>query len=153
MNMEDLKQRLQSVVAAYPHPQAALAPLLHEVFELKQPLDNETLTIAAELCEVDVRSVAEIVAYYPVLQNGHSKYTNVCFGLPCYLNGAKEIFETMKTGLSPDGSIKVNGSIKEVTMSSCLGHCYAAPVVTLEDGTVCRATLSTSNNQVGAKHG
>ena len=148
MNTEELKERLQPVVANYPHPQAALAPVLHTLLELQQPLDNDALTIAADLCDVDVRSVAEIVAHYPLFQNGHSNHASVCFGLPCYLQGAKELYEHIKTELPPD-----NGSIKEVTMSPCLGHCYAAPVLKLEDGTVCRATLSTSTHQVGATHG
>lgn len=148
MNIEDLKERLQPVVARYPHPQAALAPMIHALLELQHPIDNETMAVAAQLCDVDVRSVAEIVTHYPVLKHGPSKHTHVCFGLPCYLNGAKEIFEHIKTGLAPGPA-----STKEVVVSSCLGHCYAAPVLKLEDGTVCRATLSTSNNQVGATHG
>lgn len=141
MNTEDLKERLQPVVAEYPHPQAGLAPLLHALLELKHPLDNEALTVAAELCDVEVRSVIELVAHYPILRNGHPRHTNVCFGLPCYLNGAAEIFEHIKAGRPPG-----NESIKEISMSPCLGYCYAAPVLKLEDGTVCRATLSTSND-------
>lgn len=148
MNTQDLKAHLRPVVADFPRPQAALATVLHALVERQHPLDHDAMAMAAELCEVEVRSVAEIVAHYPVLQNGHSQHTNVCFGLPCSLNGAKEIYEHLKAGLSPD-----NASAKEVAMSSCLGHCYAAPVLKLEDGTVCRATLSTSDHQVGATHG
>jgi NADH:ubiquinone oxidoreductase subunit E len=148
MNTDDLKERLLPLVARYPHPQAALAPLLHTLIELQQPLDHQTLAVAAELCGVEARSVAEIVTHYPLLQNDQSKHTTVCFGLPCYLSGAREIFDQIKAGLPPGGTPSC-----EVMMSSCLGHCYAAPVLKLEDGTVCRASVSTSIDQLGATHG
>lgn len=147
MNHEELRRRLQPLVASYPHAQAAVVPALHALRETSEAMDNDALAVIAELCEVDVRSVAEMVAYYPIFQNGHSSHTDVCFGLPCYLNGAKEVFEQMKA--EPNG----NGSSKPVNLSSCLGHCYAAPVVRLEDGSLCRAFLSKSNNQAEAAHG
>jgi NADH:ubiquinone oxidoreductase subunit E len=147
MNQEELKQRLQPLVANYPHAQAALVPALHALLETREPIDNDVLTVVADVCEVDVRSIAELVAYYPIFQNGHSSHTDVCFGLPCYLNGAKEVFEQMKAESND------NGSSKPVSVSSCLGHCYAAPVVRLEDGSLCRAVLAKSNEQAEAVHG
>ena len=147
MNQEELKQRLQPMVANYPHPQAAVVPALHALLETREPIDNDAIAVVAALCEVEVRSIAELVAYYPIFQNGHSSYPEVCFGLPCYLNGAQEVFEQMKA--EPNG----NGSRKPVNISSCLGHCYAAPVIRLEDGSLCRALLSKSNNQAEAAHG
>ena len=147
MNQEELKQRLQPLIANYPHAQAAVVPALHALLETREPIDNDALAVVAELCDVEVRSIAELVAYYPIFQNGHSSHIDVCFGLPCYLNGAKEVFEQMKT--EPNGT----GSNKPVSVSSCLGHCYAAPVIRLEDGSLCRAFLSKSNNQAEAVHG
>lgn len=147
MNQEELKQRLQPLIANYPHAQAAVVPALHALLETREPIDNDALAVVAELCGVGVQSIAELVAYYPIFQNGHSSHTDVCFGLPCYLNGAKEVFEQMKA--EPNGS----GSNKPVSVSSCLGHCYAAPVIRLEDGSLCRAFLSKSNNQAEAVHG
>jgi len=147
MNQEELKQRLQPLVANYPHPQAAVVPALHALLETREPIDNDAMGVVAALCEVDVRSIAELVAYYPIFQNGHSSHPEVCFGLPCYLNGAQEVFEQMKA--EPNG----NGSRKPVNISSCLGHCYAAPVIRLEDGSLCRGLLSKSNNQAEAAHG
>lgn len=147
MNQEELKQRLQPLIASYPHAQAAVVPALHALLETQEPIDNDALAVVAELCDVQVQSIAELVAYYPIFQNGHSSHTDVCFGLPCYLNGAKEVFEQMKA--EPNG----NGSHKPVSVSSCLGHCYAAPVIRLEDGSLCRAVLSKSNNLAEAMHG
>ena len=147
MNQEELKHRLQPLIANYPHAQAAVVPALHALLETREPIDNDALAVIAELCEVDVQSIAELVAYYPIFQNGHSSHIDVCFGLPCYLNGATDVLEQMKA--APNG----NGSSNPVSVSSCLGHCYAAPVIRLEDGSLCRASLSKSNNQAEAMHG
>jgi NADH:ubiquinone oxidoreductase subunit E len=147
MNQEELKQCLGPLIASYPHSQSALVPALHALLETREPIDSDALAVIAELCEVDLRSVTELVASYPIFQNGHSSHTEVCFGLPCYLNGAKEVFEQMKA--EPNG----NGSSKPVNISPCLGHCYAAPVIRLEDGSLCRAVLSKSNSQAEAVHG
>jgi len=147
MNQEELKQRLQPLVAQYPHTQAAVVPALHELLETREPIDNDAIAVVAELCEVDQRSIAELVAYYPIFQNGHASHTEVCFGLPCYLNGAKEVLEQMKAHTNG------NGASKPLHISSCLGHCYAAPVIRLEDGSLCRAVLTESNNQAEAVHG
>ena len=146
MNQEELKQCLQPVIARYQHSQSALVPALHALLETRESIDSDALAVIAELCDVDVRSVTELVAYYPIFQNGHSSHTEVCFGLPCYLNGAKEVFEQMK---EPNG----NGSSKPVNISPCLGHCYAAPVIRLEDGSLCRAVVSKSTSQAEAVHG
>ena len=137
MNPGELREHLQPVVANYPHTQAALAPVLHALLAAKQPIDNDAMAIVAELCDVDVRSVAELVTYYPAFQNGHASPTEVCFGLPCYLNGAREVFDEMRSSVSNG-----NGVSKSVSMSPCLGHCYAAPVVRCDDGSLCRATFS-----------
>lgn len=147
MNQEALKQRLQPLIASYPHAQAAVVPALHALIETREAIDNNALAVVAELCEVDVQSISELVAYYPIFQIGHSPHTDVCFGLPCYLNGATDVFEQMKA--EPNG----NGSSKPVSVSPCLGHCYAAPVIRLEDGSLCRAFVSKSNNQAEAVHG
>ena len=147
MNQEELKQHLQPLVANYPHTQAAVVPALHALLEMREPIDNDAIAALAELCEMDVRRLAELVTYYPIFQNGHSSHMEVCFGLPCYLNGAKDVLEQIKA--ESNG----NGSRKPVNLSTCLGHCYAAPVIRLEDGSLCRALLAKSNTQAEAVHG
>lgn len=143
MNPGELREHLRPMIANYPHTQAALAPVLHALLAAKQPIDNNVMAIVAELCDVDVRSVAELVAYYPAFQNGHASQMEVCFGLPCYLNGAREVFDEIRLSAS-------NGVAKPVSMSPCLGHCYAAPVVRCDDGSLCRASFSKSNHQAEA---
>lgn len=142
MNPQELRELLTPLVGDYPHPQMALVPLLHVLLDTERSITNEAMPIVAEICGVEVRSVAEIVAHYAAFQKKPETVTSVCLGLPCYLNGSKAILDNLKAGQP-----LADGRIKDVDISLCLGHCYAAPVLKLADGTICKATLS--ENQSG----
>jgi NADH:ubiquinone oxidoreductase subunit E len=142
MNPQEIRERLEPLVGDYPRPQVALVPLLHVLLEIEQPISNESLALVAEICEVDVRSVMEIVRNYAVFKKEQRTYTSLCLGLPCYLNGAKEVLDHLKAGQSLGDE-----RIKDINISPCLGHCYAAPVLKLDDGSICKINLSSSVNQ------
>lgn len=136
MNPQELKEQLEPLVGDYPHPQVALVPLLHALLDTERPISSEALAVVAEICEIDVRSVTEIIGHYGVFQNQQQTHTSMCLGLPCYLNGAKEVLDHLKAGQALG-----DDHIKDVTISPCLGHCYAAPVLKLADGTICKMRL------------
>jgi NADH:ubiquinone oxidoreductase subunit E len=138
MNPQELKERLQPLIGDYPHPQLGLVPSLHLLLESEHPMSNETLEVLAELCGVEAHSVAEIIGYYAVFQNKQPAHSSLCLGLPCYVSGSKEILDEVKSGSTLD-----DGRIKDVNVSPCLGHCYAAPVMKLEDGTICKVRTGT----------
>lgn len=122
MNPQEIRERLQPLVGDYPRPQVALVPMLHVLLETEQPISNEVLAVVAEICEVDVRSVIEIVGNYAVFQKEQRTRTSLCLGLPCYLNGAKEVLDHLKAGQSLGDE-----RIKDINISPCLGPCLAAP--------------------------
>ena len=72
MNLKEIRERLEPLVGDYPRPQVALVPLLHVLLETGQPISNEALAVVAEICEVEVRSVMEIVGNYAVFQKKSS---------------------------------------------------------------------------------
>jgi len=61
----------------------------------------------------------------------------LCFGTVCYLRGAKDIYDQLRLHLSSDGD-----PIEEVATSSCLGHCYAAPVFRMNNGMLHKAVFT-----------
>lgn len=141
MNPQELRERLEPIVGNYPHPQVALAPVLHLMIDMGCPISTDTLAVVAEICGVDVRSVTEVIGHYALFQKEQQPQTSLCFGLPCYLNGAKEVLDHLKSGQPPG-----DDRIKDLSLSSCLGHCFAAPVLKLDDGTICKITVSSSGN-------
>ena len=141
MNPQELRAQLEPLVGNYPHPQVALVPLLHALLETERPISSEALAVVAEICGVDVRSVTEIIGNYAIFQKEQRTHTSLCLGLPCYLNGAKEVLDHLKAGQSLGDE-----RIKDINISPCLGHCYAAPVLKLNDGSICKINLSSSVN-------
>ena len=141
MNTQELREQLQPLVGNYPHPQAAVVPLLHVLLGTEHSIGNEALTVVAEICGVDPNSITEIIQHYAVFQTEQRTHTSLCLGLPCYLNGAKEVLDHLKAGQSLGDE-----GIKDINISPCLGHCYAAPVLKLDDGSICKINLSSSVN-------
>lgn len=141
MNTQELREQLQPLVGNYPHPQVALVPLLHVLLGAEHSISDEALAVVADLCVVDPGSITEIIGHYAIFQTEQRTHTSLCLGLPCYLSGAKEVLDHLKAGQSLGDE-----GIKDINISPCLGHCYAAPVLKLEDGSVCKINLSSSVN-------
>lgn len=137
MNLAELREQLAPIAAHHAHPQTAIVPILHELLGSQHSIAPEALEVVSSICHVDTVTLQELIAHYAIFQNNSSSVkTSVCLDLPCYLNGAKQVVEELKAGASAE--------VGEVTVSTCLGHCYAAPVVKLEDGTICKARLTNT---------
>jgi NADH:ubiquinone oxidoreductase subunit E len=136
MNPAELREHLTPLAGNYPHPQAALVPALRFLCDQGDPITDETLGVVADVCGVEARQVAELLAHYSILQNPLQTQAALCMGLICYLHGAKEVFDQMKTDPPCDDRIE------HVKVSPCLGYCHAAPVIALGDGTICKITNS-----------
>ena len=136
MNPTELRNQLAPLVGNYPRPQAALVPALYLLREQGGSITDETLTVIADVCEVDARQVAAIVGHYSIGQNPSPAHPSLCMGLICYLHGAKEILDRLKTDPSCDSRLE------HVKVSPCLGYCQSAPVIELSDGTICKITES-----------
>ena len=136
MNPVELREHLTPLVENYPHPQAVLVPALHFLREQGDPISEETLAVVADVCGVERRQLAEILSHYSVFQLPVATQTSLCMGLICYLHGAKEILDRLKSEPACDEPIE------HVKVSPCLGYCHAAPVLALADGSICKITNS-----------
>jgi NADH:ubiquinone oxidoreductase subunit E len=136
MNPAELREHLAPLVGNYPHPQAALVPALQLLRERGSLINDETLTVLADVCGVETRQITELLGYYSIFQNPSPTPAWLCMGLICYLHGAKEALDQFKAEPPSDDRLK------DVKVSSCLGYCHAAPVLKLADGTLCKITKS-----------
>lgn len=137
MNVTELQRSLESMVDRCTRPQRALIPMLHMLRETEGMVPDSFLPVLAEACCVDVAQIREIVEHYSVFQRQDAPTAKVCLGLVCRLNGAAVVCERLKQEphLLGDG-----GSV--LAEPRCMGHCYAAPVVQLQDETLCRFDLT-----------
>jgi NADH:ubiquinone oxidoreductase subunit E len=131
MNPAELRERLRPTVESYLHPEAALLPSLHVLLDAEESIDEEKRAVLAEMCGVEVGAVEKLLRHHAVFQKPQSPCATLCFGTVCYLRGAKEVRESLRLHLSSGDDF-----VEEVGISPCLGHCYAAPVFRMSDGTL-----------------
>lgn len=124
MNVNNSNKENKSLKKKYPHPQMGLSETLKNVFLEKGTLSDNDIKHIAEVCQTDEKNVREIVEHYDYFDKKCANTISVCFGLPCYINGAEMIFNDLQNENQP-----LNGDGKKVIAASCLGYCHAAPVV------------------------
>lgn len=131
MNPVELREMLRLTVQSYLHPEAALIPSLHILLDGKDSIDEQAQMVLAEMCGVDMEAVEKLLRHYAIFQKPQPACAALCFGTVCYLRGAKELHDSLRLHLSSSAD-----SVEEVSLSACLGHCYAAPVFRMKDGTL-----------------
>ncbi len=128
MNASELKEKLGPMVKNYPRPQAALVPLLHALIDNGVTVSDDLKQPLAEICDVSVGSINSLIDYYPILQGKKPSCPSVCLGLICYLHGAKQIYDQLKS----DPTL-ICSNEAEIKATECMGYCNSAPVIKLDD--------------------
>jgi len=125
MNEISLEHRLASLVASFPCAQMAVLPALQIVGQ-EGELTGAALAAVAQACQVGEDSLRLLLEAYPALQGG-KRGAVVCEGLSCFLNGARYILAKPE-----DYGLEAGGFER----ASCLGYCFAAPVLREPSGAV-----------------
>jgi NADH-quinone oxidoreductase subunit E len=124
-------EKIDQLIARYPHPRSAVLPLLHLFQEEKGHISNEAVTWIANKLNLQPINVYELITFYPMLRREPvgRKHIKVCRTLSCALKGAYKVCETLQTTLNcplntttPDGEYTVE-------FVECLASCHTAPVV------------------------
>jgi len=128
----DLKNEFDLLMQKRLRPQAALLQMLHKINENNELLDEQKIAVLSELCQVSPAVVNELSREL-LTSRQSSEFNLICMDLPCYINGADEIYEKQRGII-----LKSEQSIEKFQPSRCLGHCYSAPVAVLSDGMLCQ---------------
>ena len=136
MNEAELKERLRPIVESYGRPQAALVPSINALLDAGEGVGPGAVSVLADVCGVEVDSVVGLLGQYRSFGKGPQSCDLVCYGTVCYLLGAEQVYESLRSG-EPD----VDAHVGEVSPAPCLGHCYAAPALKMRDGTLHKVIL------------
>ncbi len=132
---QDLKKKLQVIVARYPKKKSAIMPALYMVQEHFGWVSKEAVQWVAEELSLPPSHVESVATFYTMYyKRPVGKYhIQVCRTLSCMLCGAKDIsaFLIERLGIAP-GEVSDDGlwSWEEV---ECLGSCGSAPMVEIND--------------------
>ena len=125
------KQRIERVVAQYPHKQAALLPVLHIAQDEFGYLPDDALELVARTLDLSPAHVYGVITFYTMFhreKHGRNELM-VCTNVSCMLRGAYDILHYLEKKLgikagetTPDGAFTI---VEE----ECLAACANAPMM------------------------
>jgi NADH-quinone oxidoreductase subunit E len=131
----DFEKKVDTLVARYPEPRAALLPVLWEVQRARGWIDSESEAWVGERLGVSAAHVHGSVSFYTMYkQRPSGKYhIQVCTTLSCMLRGCDEIVGHIQNKLGVKvGETTPDGRFSLVRVE-CLGSCDTAPMFQLND--------------------
>ncbi len=128
---EELKAEIKNLMERYPHPRAAMLPILHRVQDEKGWFSDEVVRETALATGFSEEEIRGVISFYTMF---HKKpvgrwHLMLCRTLSCSLRKSDELFDFLRSeyGLK-DGGITADGmfSLEGV---ECLAACDRGPVL------------------------
>jgi NADH:ubiquinone oxidoreductase subunit E len=131
------KEKIEKIVNKHRNEKSAILAILHEVQAEDNQLSAESLRYIAQLLDVPYANVYGLATFYSAFSTSKKGETlvRVCDGISCHINGAEEVFETLKSKLNLEmgqTSWDEQFSLEKVR---CLGLCSISPNVSFNDKT------------------
>lgn len=139
---EENKRAFDQLLPRYPVKEAAMLPTLHLAQKQAGYISPEVMTYVAELLEVSVMKVKDVVSFYPMFfEEPVGKYVvRVCHTLPCALRDCQVVLEHFKQRLGVDTASETNlakGTTEDGKFTlmkvECLASCDVAPVIMVNE--------------------
>lgn len=132
--MSILKEYLKKYINL-PRAESNLITILHKVQEIYGYLDREALDEVAKTIQIPTAHIWGVATFYHhfKLKKPGKHIISICLGTACYIKGADEILEKLKSELKLDiGGVTEDGffSLEE---ARCLGACSLAPVIMIDN--------------------
>ncbi len=126
---------VDAVVKKYPGKRSALLPVLHMAQEDFGYLSMETQQMVADLLDVRLMVVREVVTFYTMFREKPcgTYLLEVCTNAGCMLNGADELLQHMTETLGIKVGQTTPDGMFTVTEVECAGACAGAPVVQINN--------------------
>jgi NADH:ubiquinone oxidoreductase subunit E len=120
------QQRFEQIISQYPRKRAAMLPTLHLAQEQNGHISPEVEAYVADLLEVPVVDVHEVLTFYTLFSDKPRgrHHVRVCGSLSCWIRGSDDVSKTLREKLGiEDGEITEDGRISWETVPDCLGAC------------------------------
>lgn len=131
----EFETKVNTIVARYPQPKAALLPVLWEVQKSEGWVSSESEAWVAERLGVSPAHVHGCVTFYTMYKQRPMgrHHIQVCTTLSCMLRGCDEMLDHLKRKLDiQEGEVTADGKFSLVRVE-CLGSCGTAPMFQLND--------------------
>ena len=129
------QQRFEQIISQYPRKRAAMLPTLHLAQEQNGHISPEVEAYVADLLEVPVVDVHEVLTFYTLFSDKPRgrHHVRVCGSLSCWIRGSDDVSKALREKLGiEDGEITEDGRISWETVPDCLGACEMAPMIQVD---------------------
>ena len=141
MISDSTRARFDKEVAKYPadQKQSAVMALLSIVQQEQGHVSLESEKAVAEYLGMPAIAVHEVTTFYNMYNQrpvGRYKF-NVCTNLPCQLRGGQHALHHLEQRLGVEMGGTTADGVFTLQQSECLGACADAPVMLVNDRTMC----------------
>jgi NADH-quinone oxidoreductase subunit E len=129
------ERRVDAIVERYPHPKAAVLPVLWEVQRTDGWVSPEAEDWVARRLGISAAHVHGCVTFYTMFKQRPMgrHHIQVCTTLSCMLRGCDELLQHLEHRLGIHaGQVTPDGKFSLVRVE-CLGSCGTAPMLQLND--------------------
>ncbi|HEV7483792.1 MAG TPA: NAD(P)H-dependent oxidoreductase subunit E [Solirubrobacterales bacterium] len=124
---EELRERIEALMARYPDRHSASIPALWAVQERYGWCTPEGIRQAAAVMRVTPGYLESVASFYDLLHTERvgSHRIEVCTNISCWMRGGDELLDAFKAAAADDDDLFVTGF-------ECLGACDIAPMASID---------------------
>lgn len=137
-------EELEAYIAENKDLQGGLIPVMQKAQELFGYLSFETMQLISDRLEIPVADIYGVATFYALfsLQPKGDHVISVCTGTACYVKGAADVLNAVKSTLGIEsGETTADGKFS-IQDTRCLGCCGLAPVMTVNGEVFGRLTAA-----------
>ncbi|WP_034629653.1 NADH-quinone oxidoreductase subunit NuoE family protein [Desulfotruncus alcoholivorax] len=126
---------LDRLIGDYSEEKGQLIKVLQGAQDIFGYLPEEVQTYIAGKMGIPVSEVNGVVTFYSLFTTEpKGKFTiNVCTGTACYVQGAQNILDDLRSLLNLNENSTTEDGLFTVKSTRCIGACGLAPVLTIND--------------------
>jgi len=143
---------IASLKAQYPHPKAAIMPVLYMAQKKWGWISDDVVRSVAEVMDLPTSHVKGVASFYTMYfkKPMGKNHIQVCTNVSCMLQGGEAIYDHLKNryGISHNqATADGNVSLEEV---ECMGACGGAPMIAINEDFYENVSLATVDAVIDA---
>lgn len=143
---------IAALKAQYPHPKAAIMPVLYIAQKKWGWISDDVVRVVADVMELPTSHVKGVASFYTMYfkKPMGKNHIQVCTNVSCMLRGGEAIYDHVKHryGISHNqATADGNVSLEEV---ECMGACGGAPMIAINEDFYENVSLATVDAVIDA---
>ena len=132
---EELRRRLDEVIAEYKDKPGGLIPVLQIAQGLYGYLPDEVIRRISTGLDRSYSEVAGVITFYSFFSTRPrgEHMVRVCLGTACYVRGGKQVLDAFKKELGVDVGETTADRKYTLEVARCFGACGLAPAITVDE--------------------